>query len=47
VKWKLFFAGQAKSGKYLGDGDVIDVSVAAPDWAIDLGAQRTVVRHRR
>jgi 2-keto-4-pentenoate hydratase/2-oxohepta-3-ene-1,7-dioic acid hydratase in catechol pathway len=44
VKWKLFFATQAKNSKYLRDGDVVEASVATDDGAIDLGTQRTVVR---
>lgn len=45
VKWKAFFASQAKNKKYLHDGDVVEASVATDDGAIDLGAQRTVVRY--
>ena len=44
VKWKAFFKSQAKNGKYLHDGDVVEASVATDDKAIDLGAQRAVVR---
>lgn len=44
LKWKLFFAGQAKSPKYLHDGDVMEASVATADGAIDLGVQRNRVR---
>ncbi|HTY28387.1 MAG TPA: fumarylacetoacetate hydrolase family protein [Mycobacterium sp.] len=44
VKWKLFFAGQAKSPKYLHDGDVVEASVATDDGKIDLGTQRNRVR---
>ncbi|RDI52720.1 fumarylacetoacetate hydrolase family protein [Nocardia mexicana] len=47
TKWKLFFKGQARNPKYLGDGDVVEASVATDDGAIDLGAQRTVVRWAR
>lgn len=47
TKWKLFFKGQAKNPKYLGDGDVVEASVATDDGAIDLGTQRTVVRWAR
>lgn len=47
VKWKLFFTGQAKNTQYLADGDVIEASVSTDDGAIDLGAQRTVVRYAR
>lgn len=44
LKWKLFFAGQAKSPKYLHDGDVVEASVATADGTIDLGVQRNRVR---
>jgi 2-keto-4-pentenoate hydratase/2-oxohepta-3-ene-1,7-dioic acid hydratase in catechol pathway len=47
VKWKLFFAGQARNPKYLQDGDVIVATVATDDGAIDLGRQRTTVRWSR
>ncbi|MGV0627723.1 fumarylacetoacetate hydrolase family protein [Mycolicibacter minnesotensis] len=45
VKWKAFFARQAKNPKYLQHGDVVEASVATDDGAIDLGAQRLTVRH--
>ncbi|GAA4256238.1 fumarylacetoacetate hydrolase family protein [Dactylosporangium darangshiense] len=45
VKWKLFFSGQAHNPKYLKDGDVVETAIATDDGAIDLGRQRTVVRH--
>jgi len=45
LKWKLFFAGQAKNPKYLRDGDVVEAGVATDDGKIDLGAQRNRVRH--
>lgn len=44
VKWKLFFAGQAKNPKYLRDGDVVEANVATDDGKIDLGTQRNRVR---
>jgi 2-keto-4-pentenoate hydratase/2-oxohepta-3-ene-1,7-dioic acid hydratase in catechol pathway len=44
VKWKLFFKSQAKNAKYLRDGDVVEAMVGTDDGAIELGAQRTVVR---
>jgi len=47
LKWKLFFRGQARNPKYLGDGDVVEAAIATDDGAIDLGRQRTVVRHAR
>ncbi len=45
VKWKVFFARQAKNTKYLHDGDVVEASVATDDQKIDLGTQRNVVRY--
>jgi 2-keto-4-pentenoate hydratase/2-oxohepta-3-ene-1,7-dioic acid hydratase in catechol pathway len=45
VKWKAFFNRQAKNPKYLHDGDVVETTVATDDGAIDLGAQRNVVRY--
>ena len=45
VKWKMFFAGQARNSKYLHDGDVVEASIATDDGKIDLGAQRNVVRY--
>lgn len=45
VKWKAFFNRQAKNPKYLHDGDVVETSAATDDGAIDLGAQRNVVRY--
>ncbi|GGU48288.1 fumarylacetoacetate hydrolase family protein [Lentzea flava] len=47
LKWKLFFRGQQRNPRYLQDGDVIEATVATDDGAIDLGTQRTVVRHAR
>jgi 2-keto-4-pentenoate hydratase/2-oxohepta-3-ene-1,7-dioic acid hydratase in catechol pathway len=44
MKWKMFFASQARNPKYLQDGDVVEASVATDDGAIDLGTQRTAVR---
>jgi len=45
VKWKAFFKRQAANPKYLQDGDVVEVSVATDDGALDLGTQRTTVRY--
>ena len=45
VKWKMFFAGQAKNTKYLHDGDVVEATVATDDGKIDLGTQRNMVRY--
>jgi 2-keto-4-pentenoate hydratase/2-oxohepta-3-ene-1,7-dioic acid hydratase in catechol pathway len=47
TKWKLFFKRQANNPKYLHEGDVVELTVATDDGAIDLGMQRTVVRHAR
>ena len=45
LKWKAFFRSQARNGKYLKDGDVVQAGVSTDDGAIDLGTQRTVVRY--
>ena len=45
LKWKMFFAGQAKNIKYLHDGDVVEASIATDDSKIDLGTQRNRVRY--
>lgn len=45
VKWKAFFNRQAKNPKYLRDGDIVEASVATDDGAIDLGAQRNLVKY--
>jgi len=45
IKWNVFFNRQAKNPKYLHDGDVVETTVATDDLAIDLGAQRNVVRY--
>lgn len=45
IKWKVFFNRQAKNPKYLHDGDVVETTVATDDRAIDLGAQRNIVRY--
>jgi 2-keto-4-pentenoate hydratase/2-oxohepta-3-ene-1,7-dioic acid hydratase in catechol pathway len=47
VKWKAFFKRQANNPRYLHDGDVVELTVATDDGAIDLGTQRTVVRYAR
>ena len=44
LKWKMFFTSQARNPKYLKHGDVVEVTIATEDGAIDLGRQRTVVR---
>ncbi|HTF09926.1 MAG TPA: fumarylacetoacetate hydrolase family protein, partial [Asanoa sp.] len=45
MKWKAFFKRQANNPKYLQHGDILELSVATDDGAIDLGTQRTAVRH--
>ncbi|OBF33338.1 fumarylacetoacetase [Mycolicibacterium peregrinum] len=45
MKWKAFFSRQARNPKYLQHGDVVELSVATDDGAIDLGTQRTSVRY--
>lgn len=45
TKWKLFFKRQAGNPKYLHDGDLVELSVATPDGALDLGTQSTRVRY--
>jgi len=45
VKWKAFFKTQAKNTKYLKAGDVLELTVATDDGAIDLGIQRSRVRY--
>lgn len=45
MKWKAFFKSQAKNGKYLREGDVVETSVSTDDKAIDLGVQRAMVRY--
>jgi 2-keto-4-pentenoate hydratase/2-oxohepta-3-ene-1,7-dioic acid hydratase in catechol pathway len=45
TKWRLFFKAQQKNDKYLREGDVVELAIATDDGAVDLGRQRTVVRH--
>jgi 2-keto-4-pentenoate hydratase/2-oxohepta-3-ene-1,7-dioic acid hydratase in catechol pathway len=45
LKWKIFFSRQAKNPKYLRHGDTVEADVTTDDGAIDLGAQRTVVKY--
>ncbi|UVE94311.1 fumarylacetoacetate hydrolase family protein [Dietzia sp. B32] len=47
LKWKSFFRGQAKNPAYLKDGDIMELSIATDDGALDLGIQRTRVRYAR
>ncbi|AJW41131.1 Fumarylacetoacetate hydrolase family protein [Rhodococcus sp. B7740] len=44
LKWKFFFARQAKNPDYLSVDDVITAGIRTADGAIDLGMQETVVR---
>ncbi|WP_431232941.1 fumarylacetoacetate hydrolase family protein [Mycolicibacterium psychrotolerans] len=44
LKWKLFFAGQAKNTNYLHDGDIVEATVGTDDGKIDLGTQRNPIR---
>ena len=45
AKWNAFFRSQAKNPKYLKHGDIVELSVATDDGAIDLGTQRTAVKY--
>jgi len=45
IKWKAFFKSQANNQNYLKHGDVVELSVATDDGAIDLGTQCTPVRY--
>ncbi len=45
VKWKMFFAGQAKNNKYLHEGDVVETTIGTDDGKIDLGTQRNRVKY--
>jgi 2-keto-4-pentenoate hydratase/2-oxohepta-3-ene-1,7-dioic acid hydratase in catechol pathway len=47
IKWRAFFTRQARNPRYLHDGDLVEVSIATDDGAIDLGTQRTTVRDAR
>ncbi|MBY6538044.1 fumarylacetoacetate hydrolase family protein [Rhodococcus sp. BP-349] len=44
LKWKFFFARQAKNPRYLAVDDVVTATIRTADGTIDLGTQRTVVR---
>jgi 2-keto-4-pentenoate hydratase/2-oxohepta-3-ene-1,7-dioic acid hydratase in catechol pathway len=44
LKWRVFFSRQQRNPAYLKAGDVITSSIATRDGALDLGAQRLVVR---
>ncbi|HEV2375198.1 MAG TPA: fumarylacetoacetate hydrolase family protein [Streptosporangiaceae bacterium] len=43
VKWRAFFARQARNPAYLRSGDVVTAQIATGDGTLDLGTQRTVV----
>jgi 2-keto-4-pentenoate hydratase/2-oxohepta-3-ene-1,7-dioic acid hydratase in catechol pathway len=43
LKWRVFFARQAKNPRYLRDGDVVTASIVSTDGRIDLGTQRNVI----
>lgn len=43
LKWRAFFASQARNPKYLHDGDVIEATIRSDDGVLDLGCQRTRV----
>ncbi|WP_406813512.1 fumarylacetoacetate hydrolase family protein [Mycobacterium sp. M23085] len=45
LKWKAFFARQARNPKYLQHGDVVEASIGTDDGTLDLGTQRLAVRH--
>ena len=44
LKWKAFFSRQAGNPNYLHHGDVVELRIATPDGAIDLGRQRTMIK---
>ena len=44
LKWKAFFSRQAANPDYLHHGDVVELRIATPDGAIDLGRQRTMIK---
>lgn len=43
TKWKLFISGGLKNPAYLQPNDVMELSIATPDGALDLGVQRNRV----
>jgi 2-keto-4-pentenoate hydratase/2-oxohepta-3-ene-1,7-dioic acid hydratase in catechol pathway len=43
VRWKAFFASQAKNPDYLRPGDVVTAGIATSDGTLDLGSQCTTV----
>jgi 2-keto-4-pentenoate hydratase/2-oxohepta-3-ene-1,7-dioic acid hydratase in catechol pathway len=42
---QAFLKREASNPKYLQDGDILEVSIASDDGAVDLGTQRTAVRY--
>ncbi|WCT05760.1 fumarylacetoacetate hydrolase family protein [Rhodococcus qingshengii] len=44
LKWKIFFARQAKNPRYLSVDDVVTATIRTDDGTLDLGMQITVVR---
>ena len=44
LKWKAFFRRQAGNPNYLHHGDVVELRIATPDGAIDLGRQRSIIK---
>jgi 2-keto-4-pentenoate hydratase/2-oxohepta-3-ene-1,7-dioic acid hydratase in catechol pathway len=44
LKWRVFFSRQERNPAYLKAGDVVTASIGTDDGALDLGAQRVVVR---
>lgn len=45
TKWKAFFRSQARNPHYLADGDLVELQIRTEDGKLDLGRQRTRVRH--
>jgi 2-keto-4-pentenoate hydratase/2-oxohepta-3-ene-1,7-dioic acid hydratase in catechol pathway len=43
TRWKLFFARQARSPRYLHDGDVIAATIASAGGRLNLGTQHNTV----
>jgi 2-keto-4-pentenoate hydratase/2-oxohepta-3-ene-1,7-dioic acid hydratase in catechol pathway len=43
TRWTLFFRRQARSPRYLRDGDVITATIASADGRLDLGTQHNTV----
>jgi 2-keto-4-pentenoate hydratase/2-oxohepta-3-ene-1,7-dioic acid hydratase in catechol pathway len=47
LKWRVFFSRQERNPAYLKARDVVTASIGTNDGALDLGAQRIVVRDER